>query len=226
MQCPTCQATIRDGAAHCPQCGARLASAHEIGPLPSVAPTILRSRRRFGGFWAGLLVGGLAVPLLVFVLLLLGGRPNDARRALPMSPNQPDISVLLSRPYLEQALAQNATIRNPVVELGPHPQGGAAMTLTLSIELPLVGFRDVQARSHIMAENGDLVITTERLGLGESGWIGIPGNFVERKVSDVINGEIDKRIRSNPDINVEITFVGVNATSEALQVDALIEQKQ
>ncbi|HYF61562.1 MAG TPA: zinc ribbon domain-containing protein [Herpetosiphonaceae bacterium] len=230
MLCPTCGATARDGAAHCPACGAGLAAA-PTGPLSvqtaalPAAPISRPATARLPGraFAAGLLAGLLGLPLLALLVLALvgGGAP---RRSAAAPPGQPDLSVRLSRAYLERSLANNEQFHNPVIELGRHPLGGAALTLTVGLEFPLVGVRNVQTRSQVRAENNELIVATEQAGLGAEGQLPIPGGLVERVISDMINSEIAKRLQSNPSIEVDI--VHVDASAEALQVDAAIRQKR
>lgn len=232
MLCPTCGATARAGAAHCAGCGARLA-APATGPLsaptaalPVAAPaaaTAARPRRPWRPFIAGLLAGLLALPILALLALALAGG-GTSRRSAAAPPGQPDLSVQLSRAYLERSLANNEQFHNPLIELGRHPLGGAALTLTVGLEFPLVGVRNVQTRSQVRAENNQLVVSTEQAGLGGAGQLPIPGGLIERVISDLINSEIAKRLQSNPSIEVDI--VQVDASAEALQVDALIRQQR
>lgn len=231
MLCPTCGATARDGAAHCPGCGARL-TAEATGPLsaqtaalPVAAPAAaaVLPRRPWRTFAAGLLAGLLALPILALLgLALVGG--GEARRSAATPPGQPDLSVRLSRAYLERSLANNEQFHAPVIELGRHPLGGAALTLTVGLDFPLVGVRNVQTRSQVRAENNELIVTTEQAGLGGEGQLPIPGGLIEGVISKLINDEIAKRLQSNPAIEVDI--VQVDASAEALQVDALIRQRR
>jgi hypothetical protein len=175
-------------------------------------------------FAAGLLAGLLALPILALLALALLGGGSDPRRSAAAPPTQPDLSVQLSRAYLERSLANNEQFHNPVIELGRHPLGGAALTLTVGLDFPLVGVRDVQTRSQVRAENNQLVVSTEQAGLGGSGQLPIPGGLIEGVISNLINNEIAKRLQSNPAIEVDI--VHVDASAEALQVDAVIRQKR
>jgi hypothetical protein len=233
MLCPTCGATARDGAAHCPSCGARLATT-ATGPLaaqtaalpaaalPAATPT--RPRRSWRMFAAGLLVGLLMLPILALLALATLGGGGEPRRSAAAPATQPDLSVQLSRAYLERSLANNAQFHNPLIELGPHPLGGAALTLTVGLDFPLVGVRNVQTRSQVRAENNELVVSTEQAGLGGAGQLPIPGGLIEGVLSNLITSEIARRLQSNPAIEVDI--VNVDASAEALQVDAVIRQKR
>ncbi len=202
-------------------------SAADTGPLPPPPNPAASARppRRWRWRWpfiAGILVGLLAVPLVVVVLFALFGGTNAARRPAPPPANQPDLSILLSKSYLERSLANNTQFSNPVIELGRHPQGGAAITLTIGIDFPVLGTQDIQTRSQIIAENNRIVVITEQAGLGDNGRLQVPGNLVERAISELITNEIEKRIQSNPSISVDI--VRVDATADSLRVDAALRQ--
>ncbi len=200
-------------------------SAADTGPLPPKSPqspSVRSPRRKRWPFIAGIVVGLLGVPLVLLLGFALFGGTNEARRPSPAPANQPDLSILLSRGYLERALATNTQFRNPIIELGRHPQGGAALTLTIGIDFPVIGIQDIQTKSQIIAENNQIVVITEQAGVGENGRIQVPGNLVERAISELITNEIEKRIQSNPSIIVDI--VRVDATSAALQVDAALRQ--
>ncbi len=202
-------------------------SAADTGPLPPKPPQSpgLDAPRRWRWRWpfiAGIVVGLLGVPVVLVLGFALFGGTNAARRPAPAPANQPDLSILLSRGYLERALATNTQFRNPVIGLGRHPQGGAALTLTIGIDFPVIGIQDIQTQSQIIAENNQIVVITEQAGIGENGGVQVPGNLVERAISELITNEIEKRIQSNPSIIVDI--VRVDATSDALQVDAALRQ--
>jgi hypothetical protein len=175
-------------------------------------------------FAAGLLAGLLALPILALLALALLDGGGGPRRSAAAPPTQPDLSVQLSRAYLERSLANNPQFHDPVIELGRHPRGGAALTLTVGLDFPLVGVRNVQTRSQVRAENNELIVSTEQAGLGGEGQLPIPGGLIEGVISNMINNEIAKRLQSNPAIAVDI--VHVDASAEALQVDAVIRQKR
>jgi hypothetical protein len=200
-------------------------SAADTGPLPpkpAQSPNLPAPRRKRWPFIGGILVGLLALPLVVALLLLLFGGTNAARQPSPPPANQPDLSILLSKSYLERSLANNTQFSNPVIVLGRHPEGGAALTLTIGIDLPVIGLQDIQTRSQVIAENNQIVVITQQAGLGENGQLQVPGNLLERAIGELITNEIEKRIQSNPSIVVDI--VRVDATADALRVDAALRQ--
>lgn len=201
-------------------------SSSSTGPLPrqpihpngSAAPR----QRRWLPFVGGVVVGLFGIPVVAVVLLALLGGTNAARQPTDPPSNQPDLSILVSKSYMERSLANNPQFRNPVIILGNHPQGGAALTLTMGIRLPLVGVQDIQTRSQVLAQNNKLVVITQQAGLGDNGRVRIPGNLVERAISELMTDEIEKRLQSNPSIVVDI--VRVAAKTDALQVDAALRQ--
>jgi hypothetical protein len=200
-------------------------SAADTGPLPpkpTQSPSVIARGRKRWPFIGGILVGLLGAPLLVLLLLLLFGGTNEARQPSPAPANQPDLSILLSKSYLERSLANNTQFSNPVIVLGRHPQGGAALTLTIGIDVPIIGVQDIQTRSQVIAKNNQVVVITEQAGLGENGQLQVPGSLLERAISELITNEIEKRIHSNPSIVIDI--VRVDATSDALRVDAALRQ--
>ena len=231
MTCPQCGAPVRDNASFCHTCGAKIerpsaTAALNAAPTTQAIPTrsvpTPKPRRSRLGFILGVLTGLILVPLIGWIVLqlLVGNNPN--RRTAPPPANQPDVTVLISRSYMERAIAQNSDVQNPVIELASLPTNGAVMTLTMSFRLPLLGMKDVRTVSNITAADGKLVVDTQQAGLGEQGQIKIPGDTIERLISELITDEIDKRINSNP--NLVIDIVRVTATAEKLQVDAALRQ--
>lgn len=243
MICPACQSTSPPGTRYCPTCGKSLAAsatpataplkAEPTSALPAptdqltgpgaLAPAS-RQRRRWGPFVAGWLAGAISAPGLLWLALLLLGGTNSARQGTPAAPGAPDIQVRISPSYMERSLAGKEGFSNPRITLGAHPQGGASLILTVGIDVPVLGVQDVQARSQVTAVNGRLIVVTEQAGLGENGGLPLPGRLVEEKISELVNEEIDKRIKSNPTIEVEI--IGVDATADALHVDARLKPKK
>ena len=89
--------------------------------------------------------------------------------------------------------------------------------------MPLVGVQDIQARTQIAAIDGKLVVTTEHVGLGENGRLSIPGSIIENMLSSTLNQEIDKRLRSNPQL--EIAIINTSTSNQVLRVAAIITTK-
>ncbi|HEY1015900.1 MAG TPA: hypothetical protein VGE07_24540 [Herpetosiphonaceae bacterium] len=188
---------------------------------PSAAPAA--APRPWRTFVFGWLAGALSAPVLVWLALLLLTGTNAARQGTASPPEAPDIQVLVSPAYMERSLAAKQGFSNPRITLGPHPVGGAALTLTVGIDVPLLGVRDVQTRNQIVASEGRLVVVTEQAGLGEEGGLRLPGRLVEGLISGLVNEEIDKRLKSNPALEIDV--VGVSAAAGRLQVDARLKQK-
>lgn len=180
-----------------------------------------KARRGTWMFWGGFVLGLLVLPVCAILGLRLFGGPNLERQSAPAPLTQPDISVAVSRKYLEQTIDGNPAFTHPVVELGAHPQGGAVLTLTVGYSFPIVGVQDVQTRSQITVSSGAIVVKTERAGLGEHGGLRLPGGLIERALSTIITTEINKRLDAQP---LTLDIINVRATSEALLVDAALRQ--
>lgn len=189
----------------------------------ATSPLAAAPARPWRPFVFGWLAGALSAPALVWLALLLLTGTNSARQGTPSPPAAPDIQILVSPAYMERSLAAKPEFSNPRIALGAHPQAGAALTLTIGIDVPLLGVRDVQTRNQIVASEGRLVVVTEEAGLGEEGGLRLPGRLVEGLISGLVNEEIDKRLKSNPALEIEI--VGVSAPGGLLQVDARLKQR-
>lgn len=226
MICSACQANVRDTAQHCTACGAKINQpSAATGPLPQAKVAKLRRRwvKSWWSFMLGVLSTGLILPLVGIIALWIFGGTNEARTPSPVPDERPDISVDIDHSYIEQAIATNPDFRNPQVVLGNHPKGGVAMTVTLGYPLPLVGVQAIQARTQIAAIDGKLVVTTENVGLGENGRLSIPGSVIENMLSSTLNEEIDKRLRSNPQL--EIAIINTSTSNQVLRVSAIITTK-
>ncbi len=226
MICSACQAQVRNTAQHCTACGTKIAQADPAtGPLPQAK--VVKPRRRWVKSWWSFILGvlstSLIVPLLGIIALWIFGGTNAPRTPSAVPDQRPDISVDIDHSYIEQAIATNPDFHNPLVILGNHPQGGVAMTVTLGYGLPLVGVQTIQARTQIAAIDGNLVVTTENVGLGENGRLSIPGSVVENMLSSTLNEEIDKRLRSNPQLAIDI--INTTTSNQVLRVAAIITTK-
>lgn len=207
----------------------------ESVPLPDqdgqrvARPAKQRGRRGCLVFGAGVLTGMVAVPLLIWLILLVGG-PGSQLRPTPAPPGQPDISIGLSRSYLQRSAERSAarrttgpTLLNPVITLASHQQGGAAMTLRGLVDLPLVQ-APVVADFQIVALDGELVVATERVALGNDLTIAVPGQrLIKEWLDDMVNSEVQARIRSNP--NMELVITDVSASEEQLIVKAILKER-
>ena len=177
-------------------------------------------KRRFGWqFYVGIVVGCLLAPLIGIVLVWIFGGTDPARRPAPPPPQQADITLQVSRDYLEQALDASVEFVNPVLQLGDHEQGGAALTLTVGFDFPIVGVQDVRTEAQLIAENGELVLITEEASLGQDNRLRVPGNLIENALSTIVNRELKQRLNSS-DLNIYI--VNVRGDAEALHIDAII----
>ena len=229
MICSACQAQVRDTAEHCQACGAKIVQAAPATPITGPLPqtTVSKPRRRLVKSWwsftLGVLSTGVILPLLAIIGLWIFGGTNPARTPSAVPDQRPDISVDVDHSYIEEAIATNPDFHNPLVVLGNHPQGGVAMTVTVGYGLPLVGVQTIQARTQIVAIDGNLVVTTESVGLGKNGGLGIPGSFIENMLSSTLNQEIDKRLRSNPQL--EIAIINTSTSNQVLRVAAIINAK-
>lgn len=187
------------------------------------------SRRGCLLYAAGVVTGSIVLPLLFLVALLIGGA-RESLQPTPAPPGQPDITMALSRSYLQRSAERSIASRanmlrldDPVITLASHAQGGALMTVRGRLDLPLADPHLV-ADFHLAPIDGQLRVATERVALGGRLNISIPGqSFIKNWLDELVNREVQARIRANP--SVEVLVVDVSANPEELIVKAMLNEQ-